>query len=339
MVRPQALALLLVVSCGEAAPGPTPDAGPATIDATVQAPPDGGAPRDTRNGAEVLPLDAGPVLDGGDASSSACPEPALDLAGLADYQRDVVGRLAGAVEIEPGVTLVNRGTPANRDVTRRYLQAALRALKLEPMEQIYPTGSNVYATIGATMGGAEQVVLGAHFDTVVRSPGANDNATGVAVVLGAGRALAQLGCRSRSVLLVFLDEEEVGLVGAKAFTRKLMVDGTQVHSVHTADQLGWDSNGDRLVELERPDPGLRPLYEAAQRALGLTSPLVTTSTGGSDHVAFRPAFRAIGITEGYASGDTTPQRHTPRDTAATVDLAYLGQATALVARAVAELLR
>jgi len=336
------LLALLFASCAETPEGSRPDAEPAPPpdaasqhDSTV-APDTGGRP-------DLLP-DAGGLPDVAtmappDVATTACPEPTLDLAGLADYQRDVVARLAGAAEIEPGVKLANRGTPANRAIARRYLGDSLRALGLQPAEHTYATGANVYARLDSTTGNTEQVVLGAHFDSVVRSPGANDNATGVAVVLGAGRALGRLGCRSRPVLLVFLDEEESGLVGAKAFARKLMMDGTPVHSVHTADQLGWDGNGDRLIELERPDPGLRPLYEAAQRALGLTFPLVTTTTGGSDHVAFRPAFRAVGITEGYASGDTTPQRHTPGDTPATVDLAYLGQATALVARAVAELLR
>jgi hypothetical protein len=326
---------LLIVSCGEAPMmGPPPDA-----DVT---PPADAAPRDRPDTAtpDLRATDLPAADTGADtAPSAACPDPTLDLAGLADYQRDVLAKLAGAADIEPGVRLANRGTPANRDVARRYLEAELRAFNLAPLEHTYATGANVYAKLDSTNGQTEQVVLGAHFDSVVRSPGANDNATGVAVVLGAGRALGRLGCRTRPVVLVLFDEEEAGLVGAKAFVRKLMTDGTPVHSVHTADQLGWDSNKDRLIELERPDTGLRPVYEAAQRALGLTFPLVTTSTGGSDHVAFRPAFRAIGITEGYASGDTTPQRHTPGDTPATIDLAYLGQATALVARAVAELLR
>jgi hypothetical protein len=329
---------LLIVSCAEPPSGSLLDAEAAPApDAASPARPDGAVPPDARATPDPSTADAGP--DASDATAAACPEPTLDLAGLADYQRDIVARLAGAAEIEPGITLANRGTAANREVARRYLESSLRALGLQPLEHAYATGANVYAKLAGTTDTSEHVVLGAHFDTVVRSPGANDNATGVALVLGAGRALGRLGCRTRSVLLVFFDEEEAGLVGAKAFARKLMADGTAVHSVHTADQLGWDANGDRLMELERPDPGLRPLYEMAQRALGLTSPLVTTATGGSDHVAFRPAFRAVGITEGYASGDTTPQRHTPGDSAATVDLAYLGQATALVARAVAELLR
>jgi hypothetical protein len=129
------------------------------------------------------------------------------------------------------------------------------------------------------------------------------------------------------------------LVGAKRFASKLMADKTVVHSVHTADQLGWDADGDRLLELERPDPGLPQLYQDAQRALGLSFPLVTTKTSGSDHAAFRPTFSAVGLTEGYASGDTSPHRHTPQDTFATVDLAYLRSATTLVTQTMAALVR
>jgi hypothetical protein len=312
-------------------PVPPADAAEARLDARALL--DGAAP-------DGIAADGGGAEAGqGSGPAAGCPQAPLDLSFLADYQREILGRLAGEVEIEPGLKLANRGTPVTRAAARRYLEGALRALGLTPMSQAYGTGTNVFARLEATTGGTEQVVLGAHFDTVVRSPGANDNASGVALVLAAARALSRLGCRARPLVLVFFDEEEEGLVGAKAFARKLAADGIAVHSVHTADQLGWDSDGDRLVELERPDPGLRALYDEAQRAMGLSFQLVTTKTGGSDHAAFRPAFPAVGITEGYATGDTSPHRHTAMDTPATIDLGYLASATTLVTGAIAALLR
>jgi hypothetical protein len=353
MSRLVAPAVLLLFACAEASDPPVPDAQVEPVDAGFAA--EGGPAADARGVSpdvrEVATLDGAQAADArpdvlatgpetGDAATAApCPVVPLDMSWKGEYQRDLLARLTGDLEIEPGLKLANRGTPANRMAARRYLEASLRALGLEPASHAYGTGTNVYARLEATTGGAEHVVLGAHFDTVVRTPGANDNATGVALVLAAGKALTKLSCRSRSVLLVLFDEEEIGLVGAKAFARKLSADGTAVHSVHTADQLGWDSNGDLLMELERPDPGLRALYEEAQRSLGLSFKLVTTTTGGSDHAGFRPTFKAIGITEGYAGGDTTPHRHTPGDTLATIDLAYLAQATTLVARTMADLLR
>ena len=59
-------------------------------------------------------------------------------------------------------------------------------------------------------------MVGAHLDSEVGSPGANDNATGVAAVLAVARALKDLQCRSRGVMFVMFDQEEVGLLGSKA---------------------------------------------------------------------------------------------------------------------------
>ena len=176
-------------------------------------------------------------------------------------------------------------------------------------------------------------MFGAHFDTVAGSPGANDNATGVAAVFSAARYLAALPCRARPVMFVLFDEEEDGLVGSAAFARKLKADGVRVHSVHTIDQMGWDMDGDRRIELELPDQGLRELYLAAASDLGWSNSamtIVTTNVSSTDHASFRPTFPAVGITEEYRSGDTTPHYHKPTDTYPTVNLDYLKNTTVLI---------
>jgi Zn-dependent M28 family amino/carboxypeptidase len=59
--------------------------------------------------------------------------------------------------------------------------------------------------------------------------------------------------------------------------------------------------------------------------------LTTTQTGATDHVSFRDVgFAAVGLTEEYVSGDTTPHYHLPSDTYDTVDLDYLRVASTLV---------
>ena len=55
----------------------------------------------------------------------------------------------------------------------------------------------------------------AHYDTVAGSPGAVDNAAGVAVVLELARVLAAEP-PPQPVMLVFTAAEEIGLVGAEA---------------------------------------------------------------------------------------------------------------------------
>ncbi len=278
------------------------------------------------------------IADGEDASACAALPP-LDGAATTAYQSDTVAHLAGVADVTPGVRLVDRASPANRQIAREYLARHFEDVHLTPLLHSYGTGTNVYAELPSTSGGREWIVLGAHFDTVARSPGANDNATGVAVVYAVARYLTALPCRSRNVAFVLFDQEEIGLVGSKAFAKKLERDGVAVRAVHTVDQMGWDSNGDRLIELERPDTGLAEVYRAAANELGASIPITVTSTPSSNHSSFRPGFPAVGVTEGYRSGDTTPDYHRPTDTFDKVNFGYLRSTTELVARVLGNQLR
>jgi hypothetical protein len=253
-----------------------------------------------------------------------------DAAETAAFEREVVAQLT---------SIPDRASPANRQWARDALVRRFEDLHLTPLQHAYGTGTNVYAELPSTNGGREWIVLGAHFDTVARSPGANDNATGVALVFAVARSLSALPSRSRNVVFVLFDQEEIGLVGSKAFARKLERDGVAVRAVHTVDQMGWDKNGDRLIELERPDTGLADLYRTAVTELGVSIPIIVTSTASSNHSSFRPDFPAVGITEGYRSGDTSPDYHRPTDTIDKVSFPYLASTTALVARVLANQLR
>jgi hypothetical protein len=281
--------------------------------------------------------DDAPELD--DAGCGDLPDPSA--AWIRTYQQQIVGKLTGHVEVAPGTRLADRHGAANRKAARTYLGAALSALGLEPELDSYGTGVNVHARLDATESGVEEtLVVGAHYDTVKGSPGANDNATGVAAVLAVARYLSGVRCRSYNVLFVLFDEEELGQLGSRNLAKRLHEDKTPIVSVHTIDQLGWDQDGDRAMELERPDTGLLALYRQAVTLGGFSIPLTVTQTGGTDHVAFRAyGFPAVGLTEEFATGDTTPHYHAPTDTYATVSFDYLASSTALVSYTMAGLLR
>lgn len=76
---------------------------------------------------------------------------------------------------------------------------------------------NVLAELPGTTGGPA-VLLTAHTDSVGAGPGAGDDASGVAVLLEAARALLAAP-RRNPVLLLFDDGEEDGLLGAELFVR------------------------------------------------------------------------------------------------------------------------
>jgi Zn-dependent M28 family amino/carboxypeptidase len=150
------------------------------------------------------------------------------------------------------------------------------------------------------------------------------------MVLAAAKDLAALKDRNVNVVFVLFDEEEKGLIGSDRFAKMLKDQKVPVTSVHTVDQMGWDADGDRAIELELPDGKLAELYETAARESGLNVPLEVTRTDTSDHQSFRKyGFQAVGLTEEYVNGDTTPYYHTPRDTYATVNWDYLTSSTRL----------
>ncbi len=64
----------------------------------------------------------------------------------------------------------------------------------------------------------DSVLLMSHYDSVHMSPGAGDAASGVAIILETARALKERS-KENSLLLLFTDGEESGLLGAAAFVK------------------------------------------------------------------------------------------------------------------------
>lgn len=293
----------------------------------------GSACSDARDDAAAATPDAG--AGEGDSGTSTCSAPAEAPAWLEPYLGERVSKLAGQGEIAPGVLLRDRASAERRDAARTYLAAELSALGMTVTTEDYGGGANVVGRLPAIAADAtEWIVVGAHFDSVPGSPGANDNASGVAAVLGVARLLADLPCRTRGVMFVMFDQEEIGLLGSKAFATREAEAKTAIVAVHTIDQVGWDADGDRRFELELPTPELFAEYEASAAEVGAA--VVQTTTPSSDHQSFRSrGFPAVGITEEYRSGDTTPHAHRALDTATTIDGGYQALAARMVAHVVA----
>ncbi len=287
------LALCALAACGDPGPG----------DSGV----DGGV--DARPGPDAPP---------------GCTRPALAAPWLRTLLTGDLAQLAAAP----------RASATQRTTARSYLSAQLSAMGWTPMLHDYPGGTNVYATIPATLGGTDkQVIVGAHFDTVAGSPGANDNASGTVVVLAVARYLMDVPCRRAPVTVVLFDQEEAGLFGSRAFAQQRTPG--MVRAVHTIDQVSWDSDGDHKFEIESPTPALEAEWRAAAAIVGV--PVAATTTQGTDHQAFRDrGYAAVGLTEEYVGGDTSPFRHQAGDTPSTVNVDYLVAAAQLTAQVVIE---
>lgn len=82
------------------------------------------------------------------------------------------------------------------------------------------TSNNVVAT---RPGGNCSIVTGGHYDSVPEGPGANDNASGTAVVLEMARTRAAKGSLD-GVCYVLFGSEEIGLVGSANYVQSLNAD-------------------------------------------------------------------------------------------------------------------
>lgn len=137
------------------------------------------------------------------------------------------------IAVEPHVT----GSAANAKV-REYLVGELEAIGLE-VETVsgqldedgqakldYWRGEKAdvraeFVNVTGLLPGRDRtlpaVALMAHYDSVWSSPGASDDAAGVAAILEAVRAIAAAGPVERDIVVVLTDAEELGLVGARQF--------------------------------------------------------------------------------------------------------------------------
>lgn len=76
---------------------------------------------------------------------------------------------------------------------------------------------NIVGILPGRNPGLPAVALMAHYDSVPNSPGAADDATGVAAILEAVRAIMARGGAERTLAVLFTDAEELNLDGARAF--------------------------------------------------------------------------------------------------------------------------
>lgn len=138
------------------------------------------------------------------------------------------------------------------------------------------------------------IVLGAHYDSVPGSPGADDNGSAVAALLACASALAGTAHR---VIFVAFNREEDGFVGSREFVEEfLQTRSIRVQCAHILEMIGYASNAPgsqhlpTALPIQLPDTG---------NFLGLLSN--NQSTDAMHHIlefsgAYTPTLPVIGLT-------------------------------------------
>lgn len=183
---------------------------------------------------------------------------------------------------------------------------------------------NVIATKQGTSN--EVIVLGAHYDSVSAGPGANDNASGVAVLLETARVLAPKSLKHTLVFVAF-DAEELGLVGSRHYVTSLSdTERQRIVAMINFDMLG---GGSGPLMLDGEGRIGRLALEAAQE-LGINARSFKLPQGyGSDH----QSFRSVGIDAVFFMREYT-LLHTPQDALDQVRAEWLDEAGRVAVRVV-----
>jgi hypothetical protein len=299
------------------------------------------------------------------------PLPALTPAqtSLAQRLRRHVGTIASSEH--------NTATPASLEKAALYIEAALTEAGYAVRRQQYRAAGhgvrNLEATLSNVTAGrapARVLVVGAHYDSAPGSPGANDNASGVAGVIELARLLKANGARTRmtpgtEIRFVLLTNEEPPYfmgdgMGSMRHARELRERGQNVEAALILETIGWYSNarhsqrypaalagasaslpdtGDFIAVVGTlPYAGLVQQVLTAFRAAasfpseGLAAPATVEGVTLSDHAAYiHYGYPALMITD--TAYLRYPYYHTPRDTPDKVDYASMARVVDGLARA------
>jgi Zn-dependent M28 family amino/carboxypeptidase len=186
------------------------------------------------------------------------------------------------------------------------------------------------------------ILVGAHYDSLSESPstvapGADDNATGIAVLLEAAELLRNAGLR-RDVLFAAFGGEEQGLFGSAACAEIAAAENWKIDLMLNMDMIGFQDParpGHIVVEYDYGNKN--PVNDAASKAFGLlmaqaaadytTLAVEHTDIWNSDYMPFEAkGYPCIGV---YESGQN-PGYHKTTDTADRLQASHLVEVTKMV---------
>ena len=133
-------------------------------------------------------------------------------------------------------------------------------------------------------GGTCRIFVGAHYDSVPIAPGANDNASGTAVLLALARAYAGAEA-AKSLCFAAFGAEEVGLLGSSDLVRRMRESGelADAAAMINLDAIG---GGDLPIRLIGDEGFAATAADLAVRLQIDAAPGLLDANIGSDHSSF-----------------------------------------------------
>ena len=299
---------------------------------------------------------------GDSAGQSTAPLPVLAAPDTARLERDV-RRLS--------VIRHPDAAPEALHDAEEFIAAELGATGLRVQRQAFRYRQREFHNVVATRDGSDParpwIVVGAHFDSTPHTPGADDNASGVAALLEIARLLERFAPAATVQFVGFNLEEIQQLVpptyriGSKAYVKWLTDQVARVAGAFVLEMVGFTGPNQRVpaaVQLVKKVPSegtflaavgdgnskhlLRAMERAAEGLIDvvtLSVPLkgyVVPDTRRSDNARFWDVdYPALMVTD--TADLRNPHYHRASDTPDTLNYEYMGKVVTVVARAVQDL--
>ncbi|MDX2241064.1 MAG: M20/M25/M40 family metallo-hydrolase [Leptolyngbyaceae cyanobacterium bins.302] len=235
---------------------------------------------------------------------------------------------------------------------QQYIQAQLSqwgTVEIHEFSQQQHTHANLILNLPGKKPSSPPILIGAHYDAVPGTPGADDNATGVAALLELAQTFSSQPANYPLRLIAF-DLEEYGMVGSAHYAELLHQQGQKLRLMLSLEMLGYCTQAPNSQQY--PIEAMKAMYPSTGNFIGLIGNLPTTpdllhfnhhifkagvpsqwlpagmrgemirATRLSDHSPFWDrGYRAMMVTD--TAFMRNPHYHQPSDRLETLDLDFL----------------
>jgi hypothetical protein len=156
-----------------------------------------------------------------------------------------------------------------------FIEDSFSRAGLHPRRDSYELRGQACHNIEAEIRGArpEIILIGAHYDSVFGSPGANDNGSGVAATLALARRFATRKTQHTIRFVAFVNEEPPyflsGEMGSLVYASRCKARGDKISAMISLETIGYFS--DALNSQTYPSPGLGIFYPEVGNFIGFVS--------------------------------------------------------------------
>ncbi len=257
--------------------------------------------------------------------------------------------------------------PGSLEAAARYLEGELRAAgyTVETQQVQGPAVSNLAAELRGADEADQIVVVGAHYDSVIGCPGANDNASGTAAILELARLFRGRMLTRTLRFALFVNEEPpyylTDDMGSRRYAARARSRGDKIVAMLSLETIGYYSDAKRSQQYPFPFDRFYPsrgdfigfVGNLQSRALvrrcvgsfrrttsfpseGLAAPGFITGVSWSDHSSFwEQGYRAVMVTD--TAVFRYPHYHMPSDTPDKLSYDRIARVVAGLARVVEDL--